>query len=127
MELDLTLPRDSRASALARRALSSWRPDDVPPGILDDVELLASELIANSVRHAPTHGDASEIVLHARMVGPRVRVEVIDPGPGFEHVVQEPDPLQTNGRGLYLLDVLADRWGIEKRPSTCVWFELERH
>jgi anti-sigma regulatory factor (Ser/Thr protein kinase) len=56
----------------------------------------------------------------------RVRVEVVDPGNGFSHVLREPDPMQTGGRGLYLVEVLADRWGIESEPSTRVWFELAR-
>jgi anti-sigma regulatory factor (Ser/Thr protein kinase) len=125
LQLDVSLPRDSRASALARRALASWR-HSIEPELLDDLELLVSELIANSVRHAGPSPKTDGIHLRALAEAKRVRVEVVDPGNGFSHVLREPGPMQAGGRGLYLVEVLADRWGIESEPSTCVWFELAR-
>jgi anti-sigma regulatory factor (Ser/Thr protein kinase) len=126
LQLDVTLPCDSRAASLARRALASWR-HEIEPDVLDDLELLVSELIANSVRHSGSSGASSNITMHALAGDSRVRVEVVDPGDGFAHVLREPDPMQSGGRGLYLVDILADRWGIKSEPSTCVWFELARH
>jgi anti-sigma regulatory factor (Ser/Thr protein kinase) len=125
LQLEVALPRDSRAAALARRALSSWGRA-IEPGVLDDLELLVSELIANSVRHCDPHLRPDGIHLRASAGAEQVRVEVVDSGNGFSHVMREPDPMQVGGRGLYLVDVLADRWGIESEPSTCVWFELAR-
>jgi anti-sigma regulatory factor (Ser/Thr protein kinase) len=125
LQLDVSLPCDSRAAALARRALSSWR-HALEPDLLEDVELLVSELIANSVRHSGPHSRPDAIHLRASAAHGQVRVEVVDPGEGFSHVMREPDPMQIGGRGLFLVDVLADRWGIESEPSTCVWFELAR-
>jgi anti-sigma regulatory factor (Ser/Thr protein kinase) len=84
-----------------------------------------SELIANSVRHSG-HGKTKDISLRASAEPEKVRVEVADAGAGFHHVRREPDPMETGGRGLYLVDILADRWGIKGDPNTCVWFELAR-
>jgi anti-sigma regulatory factor (Ser/Thr protein kinase) len=64
LQLDVSLPRDSRASALARRALASWR-HSIEPELLDDLELLVSELIANSVRHAGSGPQPDGIHLRA--------------------------------------------------------------
>lgn len=121
----MTLPCDSQAAGLARRALSVWR-HQIEPDVRDDLELLISELIANSVRHSGPADPSRTIRLRASAGSERVRVEVVDPGHGFEHEPKEPDLMQTGGRGLYLVDVLADDWGIESEPHTCVWFELSR-
>jgi hypothetical protein len=56
-----------------------------------------------------------------------VRVEVDDPGSGFEPRAPEPDPTKASGWGLYLVDELADRWGVGpgSRGGTRIWFELD--
>ena len=110
---------------MGRRALARLR-QQVEPDVLDDLELLVSELIANSVRHATGEDPTQSIRVRASADSDRVRVEVVDPGAGFAHVPTEPDAMQTGGRGLYLVEILADAWGIESEPSTCVWFELAR-
>ena len=125
LQLEVTLPCDSRAAALARRALAVWA-HTIEPQVVDDLELLVSELIANSVRHCDPVEPPHDIRLRADADGDSIRVEVADAGRGFTHVLREPDPMQTGGRGLYMVDVLADRWGIESDPCTCVWFELSR-
>ena len=57
-----------------------------------------------------------------------VRVEVRDPGPGFSRPsFDDQPPLGTSGRGLYLVDALADRWGVSRTPGgeARVWFEID--
>ena len=46
-----------------------------------------------------------------------LRIEVRDPGPGFELVEPAPDPARSSGWGLYLVRELADRWGVERAPT----------
>lgn len=92
----------------------------------DDLRLLVSELVTNSVRHAhlsPTQA----IELSVGSDGARVRVEVRDPGPGFTPPATPhlPPPEQPGGRGLYLLATVADRWGVKTNAITVVWFELD--
>jgi len=53
-----------------------------------------------------------------------VRVEVADHGPGFAAAPGRPDAEDIGGRGLFLVDRLADRWGTAE-GGTRVWFELD--
>ena len=56
-----------------------------------------------------------------------LRVEVTDQGAGFEPTVLRPDPGERpGGWGLWLVDQLTDRWGVDFSHSTRVWCEFER-
>lgn len=118
----LRLDGSTEAAADARRALARLRGDIDPP-VLETLRLLVTELIANSV----THTNAENVDLKV-LVGPSAVVtEVTDPGPGFEPVERAPDQDQASGWGLFLVDRLADRWGVKREPEgTRVWFELKR-
>jgi anti-sigma regulatory factor (Ser/Thr protein kinase) len=98
--------------------------DRVEPELLDDIRLLVSELVTNSVRHSG--GTATGTVgLAVRVAPDRVRIEVTDPGAGFEPKAREPGQSQSSGWGLYLVDHLSDRWGVSRRGHTKVWFEMD--
>lgn len=98
----------------------------VDPRILEDLRLLVSELISNSVRHARLRAD-DWIELRMRTTPDQVRVEVNDPGSGFDVKSRGPDGPQSSGWGLYLVDRIADRWGVRQNDRTQqVWFELDR-
>jgi anti-sigma regulatory factor (Ser/Thr protein kinase) len=121
--VDVRLPATVRAAGLARRALFDLRPL-IPEPRYDELELLVSELVANSVRHSSDLGDRGWIHLKAFASGDLVRVEVRDPGPGFNPDPRCPHPEETTGRGIFLLDQIADRWGVQTNDDTCVWFIL---
>jgi anti-sigma regulatory factor (Ser/Thr protein kinase) len=91
----------------------------------DDLRLLVSELVTNSVRHAPKRADNC-IHLKVFESGEVVRVEVDDPGSGFEPAVRVPRPGQTSGWGLFLVDQLASDWGVEAPGLTRVWLTIPR-
>jgi len=56
----------------------------------------------------------------------RVRVEVIDTGMRFTQVRPGPSRDESGGWGLFLVDRIADSWGVARAAAgTCVWFELE--
>ena len=59
-----------------------------------------------------------------RLGSGRARIEVSDTGAGFERPV-DPEPLAESGWGMYLLEQIADRWGVERNGATCVWFEID--
>jgi anti-sigma regulatory factor (Ser/Thr protein kinase) len=84
-------------------------------------ELLTSELVTNALIH--TDDDA---VLTAT-VGPRgVRVEVRDFVAGRPRPSAPGSGEATNGRGLVLLESLADAWGVRAHGvGKSVWFELD--
>ena len=96
----------------------------IPAREFDDLRLLVTELVTNSLRHGGLGtGDAIDLVVQ---IEPKtLHVEVHDPGPGFDVPVAAESADLGAGWGLYLLGRIADRWGIEGGPSTCVWFEMD--
>jgi anti-sigma regulatory factor (Ser/Thr protein kinase) len=116
-EMLLALEPRPESARLARRALHAH-------GLHEDIEhtvtLLATEVVGNAVRHAGLRSD-QRIVFFARLHEDFARVEVADPGLGFD-----PDNVQTEGYGLKLLSKLAARWGVDSRKGCRVWFEVDR-
>jgi anti-sigma regulatory factor (Ser/Thr protein kinase) len=90
-----------------------------------DVRLLVSELVTNCVQHASV-GPEDSIRLAVGISGEIVRVEVSDDGPGFDAPDPMPDAETDSGWGLFLVNQLADRWGVEPKSDGCVWFEIDR-
>jgi len=112
------------APAQARRsvasALGAWGLGQLG----DDAILLTSELVTNAVIHAGT-----PIVLVVHRIRRGVRIEVNDDAPSLpERRYTAGGPPREEGRGVWLLDQLADRWGVQRRPndSKFVWFELDK-
>jgi anti-sigma regulatory factor (Ser/Thr protein kinase) len=121
--VEVELPSTPAAPAEARQLLESFAPRLVGPR-LDDVRLLVSELVTNAVRHAGLHDD-DRIRLLVRLDAGVLHVEVSDPGMGFERKRVDPDPERASGWGLYLVEELADRWGMAGERGTMIWFELD--
>jgi anti-sigma regulatory factor (Ser/Thr protein kinase) len=92
---------------------------------LSELRLLVTELLTNSVRHGTADDDW--ITLDVEVYANAVRVVVTDSGPGFE---PQPEPTphadRPGGWGLCLVDRLADRWGVNRKKGTAVWFEIDR-
>lgn len=111
------------AASAARNALIALegRVDDE---LLNDVRLLVSELVTNSVRHSNIH--ARDIVrMDVQVSETALRVEVADAGEGFEPMPRDLDRSRPGGWGLYLVDQLSDRWGVVRDRFTRVWFEVD--
>jgi serine phosphatase RsbU (regulator of sigma subunit)/anti-sigma regulatory factor (Ser/Thr protein kinase) len=91
-----------------------------------DLRLLATELVANAVRHTGVARGSVEVQL--RLDDEVVHLTVIDDGPGFESPPRPVGrPEGAGGWGLYLVDQRARRWGNERGERHRVWLELERH
>jgi anti-sigma regulatory factor (Ser/Thr protein kinase) len=116
-EMLLALEPRAESARLARRALHAH-------GLHEDIEhtvtLLATEVVSNAVRHAALRPD-QRIVFFARLHDDFARIEVADPGVGFD-----PGHVQTEGYGLKLLAKLAARWGVDCTKGCRVWFEVDR-
>jgi anti-sigma regulatory factor (Ser/Thr protein kinase) len=123
--LRMPLGSDLLAPSAARHALGELRPD-LGEARYRVCELLVSELVTNVVRH--TSGDRSIAAsdMRVRVYPDRVRIEVRDDGPGLNRRDPGGDPEIGGGWGLFLVDELADEWGIESGVQNCVWFELTR-
>ncbi|HEY5837046.1 ATP-binding protein [Streptomyces sp.] len=106
----------STARRLARSVVRLWGLSHLS----DTVELLVSELVGNAVRHT----GARTFGLRMRRRRGWVRVEVRDPSRALPCVLPVRE-LDTSGRGLFLVDTLSDRWGVDLQPrGKTTWFEL---
>ena len=122
--LSLRLPGGPHAPAVARDAVETLPAGSLEAPVAHTARLLASELVTNSVRHGGSGVDDA-IGLEVVLSPSTLRVEVSDSGPGFEPAPARPAPDDAGGRGLYLVDSLADRWG-SAEGGTRVWFEVDR-
>jgi serine/threonine-protein kinase RsbW len=124
MTVRRALPPDALAPAVARAALRRLRMEE---DVLERGELVISEVVTNAVRHANlTLSQPIRVVL--ALVPRMLRIEVTDDGEGFDPVVEPPldqDP-DEGGWGLFLVEQLADRWGLERGHSNQVWCEFDR-
>jgi anti-sigma regulatory factor (Ser/Thr protein kinase) len=123
-EVRLRLASGPDAVSAARRGLDPLERE-LGPQRLHDMRLLVSELVTNSVRHA-CEGADEELELEVIVSGDLIHVCVTDRGPGFEVAPRRPDDDPGSGWGLFLVEQLSDRWGVELNGSTQVWFELDR-
>ena len=122
-ELSVRFDRGPSAASAARNALLALE-SRVDSQCLDDVRLLVSELVTNAVRHAGgPHG--AEVTLDVTIDAARLRVEVADPGAGFDPQPRDDEMTRPGGWGLYLVDRIADRWGVVRNRMTRVWFEID--
>jgi anti-sigma regulatory factor (Ser/Thr protein kinase) len=124
MEHRATFELAPEAASQARAVVSEELGRAVSAKVLQDATLLVSELVTNAVRHAPPEG-VPEIELRLKLNPERVRVVVSDPGPGFVAVPRLPTASEGSGWGLYLVDRIADRWGVITKDRSEVWFEID--
>jgi anti-sigma regulatory factor (Ser/Thr protein kinase) len=116
----LELPPDHTAAARARqflgRTLHEWGLD----AVTGDAELLVSELVTNAILHA-----RSPARVNVERDDSVVRVAVCD-GSSATPRVRDYGPNAVTGRGMFLVDRIARRWGVDVDGNgKCVWFEVE--
>lgn len=121
-EEEVRLPSRPESAATARRLTHCvvFRQWGLSPQTAEYAVLLVSELVGNAVRHtgARTFG--------LRMLRRRgwIRIEVCDPSRGLPCLMPVHE-LDTSGRGLFLVDKLSDRWGVDLLPrGKNTWFEM---
>ncbi|MFC7649140.1 ATP-binding protein [Streptosporangium lutulentum] len=103
----------SKARRFIRSTLTGWGLSS----IADNTELMVSELVANAIEHG--HGQVELRLLR----GPTLLCEVSDHSPDVP-VMREASTTDDTGRGLYLINWLAHRWGSRMTPKgKIVWVE----
>ena len=90
----------------------------------DDMELIASELITNSILHTPA-GEGGEFTVCIRTGTGWARIEVSDTGTGQWHPRHDSRPDDEYGRGLAIIAALADKFGHDAAHSgQTLWAEI---
>jgi two-component sensor histidine kinase len=104
-----------------RDHLTAWGRD---PDILESVLLIVSELVTNAVRHGPVPARDFEVAVTVLADGSCV-VEVSDSEQN-PPVLRDPEEADESGRGLRLVEALADTWGVRHRGryGKTVWAVL---
>ena len=118
----IDLPGGVRAPQAARRAIEQHFAAATDADRLASIELLTTELVSNAVRHGGA-GEGEVVVLHLATAPTCLRVEVCDPGQGFEP--GRPTPYGEGGYGLFLVSEVSSRWGVSREDGNCAWFELD--
>jgi anti-sigma regulatory factor (Ser/Thr protein kinase) len=104
------------ARAFLRSALGTWRLD----GFGEITELLVTELVTNVVMHV-----GAPMTLRVHHSPTTLRVEIDDPSVEVP-IVRHPDTADEHGRGVLLVEELANAWGVRARDGgKTVWFELD--
>ena len=120
MRIVTPLEPDTTAIRRARKTVSDQLWAWGLPELIDDAELITSELVTNAIRHA---GGVVELRMSA--LPHRVRISVVDNAPEALPAVAKDRGLQVGGRGLALVARLAADWGCEADDGEKeVWAEL---
>ena len=118
---EIALPALVSSPRRARRFVrEELEPRGVPTEVIDSAELVATELVTNSVMHA-----RSEVIMTVECASHMVRLRVDDHSP-VRPVVRNAAPDSATGRGLFIVEQLASRWGVDlHRDGKTVWVELD--
>lgn len=119
---EVCLPAIAESAGVARRLTRGilQRHWAHPEEFTDEAELLVSELVGNAVRHAGAQ------VFGLRLLRRRgwVRIEVRDPSRALPCLLPV-DSLDLSGRGLFLVNHYAQRWGVDLHPGgKTTWCEM---
>ncbi|WP_084263305.1 ATP-binding protein [Actinomadura formosensis] len=130
MIMDVSWPAEEAAVGRARRCVRGWL-GDVRGLDLGDVEVMISELVTNACQHSGAAGRPGGRVRLVAVCGPDgLRIEVTDVGGGTTiPAPRRPNADDIRGRGLMIVEALADRWGHLADPDTgdrTVWVEVAR-
>lgn len=119
----IDLPCDASAAAIARQFVEANR-DHIRADLIEDAQLLVSEIVTNAVRHG-----RPEVTLQVKVNPPSIGAAVTDRGEDLPAMPPAPPPpVQPSGRGLVIVEALASAWGVtpnpDPLPGKVIWFEL---
>ncbi|SFY44058.1 ATP-binding protein [Streptomyces atratus] len=115
------------AQLLAMEQLTAW---EMSPAVIERAEHIVAELSSNAALHGRVQGRDFLLALTLDDAAGTLRIAVSDTrGECRPAIPQGQDPDDESGRGLLLVEALADRWGTEPRPPSgkTVWAEISQH
>jgi anti-sigma regulatory factor (Ser/Thr protein kinase) len=121
MKISRSFSADPASIRSARRFVLN-AAGDAPAGLRDAIEVMVGELTMNAIQHARTGFDVT-----VGLTDGILRVEVTDSGRNYPAARPMPPPSSSRGRGLPIVDSLADDWGIipaPHDPGKTIWFEI---
>ena len=115
--VDLRVPFATTSVSVARRRLHDWMKErGTPAPAVEDARLLISELVGNSVRHAQPLPDGNLLI--SWTVDHRgLQVSVTDGGSSSVPRKVNASPAALTGRGMAIVEALADSWWTEQTRS----------
>jgi anti-sigma regulatory factor (Ser/Thr protein kinase) len=118
--IERSFPPESRSASAARAfVLAAGWSDDADTNLR--LATVVSELVTNAILHART-----VFLVTVVLTGQTIRVAVSDHSAALP-TRRDYQDLQPTGRGLHIVEALADRWGVaEEAAGKTVWFEMER-
>lgn len=116
--VSLSLPFESASAAVVRRELAAWMARQLFPGeCLDDARLVVSELVGNAVRHASPI-DPGVMLVDWHREDDALALSVTDGGARTLPRQRRARTDETGGRGLAIVDALAERWWVDEEHNT---------
>jgi anti-sigma regulatory factor (Ser/Thr protein kinase) len=123
-KIDMRLAPEPEDVTTARHALDQLA-NLLPSEKLEDVRLVVSELVTNSILHAGLSPE-DQISLKVTVSDGAVCGSVCDPGRGFRIPSKlGPRPDMSGGWGLPIVETITNRWGVKRNSHVCVWFEID--
>ncbi|MFI1579186.1 ATP-binding protein [Embleya sp. NPDC020630] len=121
--LSLRLSATVEAVPRARHALRAVLAQRVPGAPVDTLELLLSELVTNAVQHS-TRGRTVAVAVLRRENS--IRLAVVDDDTALPEAGGAVDLLDEHGRGLLLVEAMAEEWGSYPVPDgKVVWCDVK--
>jgi anti-sigma regulatory factor (Ser/Thr protein kinase) len=124
----VVVPHHARGARQARHRIAGELAGAISSELLADAVAVVAELVGNAIRHArPLPGDVIRVAWRVRagVSHQLLEVRVTDGGAAEEPRQRFVGPDSVDGRGLTIVDALADRWGVERDGlGQSVWAEL---
>lgn len=117
----LLVEHEPASAALVRRSIAAELADStVPPAAVEEVVLVASELVGNAIRHTPPSPD-HRLRVEWELEADVVTIRVGDAGRGAPRL-RHATLTETNGRGLTIVEAIAAGWGYQRvEAGKYVW------
>lgn len=120
----LVLPAANRVTGIARRVMAHQLTEHgARRDLIDDAQLVLSELVTNALQHGTT-GPAEDLEVSWALTGGRLRLSVLDGGTSGDLATRAASDDALSGRGLAIVDCLCEQWSVDHERGTRVTADL---